>query len=83
MKKIAIPSPISFPNNFVAAPNLPGYFWNIADRHLYSGKRGELRKLSRQRTGNYGISVQGEKLWVNESRFMGLGADKAHVLPTW
>ena len=61
---------VTLPKDFVAT-RYPGYFWNVAEKKLYSIKvTGELRPMTFHKGGNFGwvrvepgyqISVKGRK----------------------
>lgn len=56
---------ITFPKEFVAT-KYPGYFWNIADKQLYSIKvTGVLRPLKRCKPCFYNHGFDGYQISVN------------------
>lgn len=61
---------VTLPKDFVAT-RYPGYFWNVAEKKLYSIKvTGELKPLGFQKGGNfgYGIVPPGYKISVKGTR---------------
>ena len=77
---------VSLPENFIACPRHPGYFFNIQDRRLYSFKSGWLTPMKHNPANHwnkynsgYRVSVEGVRRFISDEYLQKLSKMKSII----